>query len=218
MYMNSNEKIYIIIILTLFYIYFSKKCKYSETFSNNTVLSDQVVPHLKILTNISELMQNGLEKEELIISKSLNLLPRGIIMTFYGEHIPEGWTLCDGNNGTPNLIGNFILGDDRLSPLIGQSKHINLKQLPSHTHTGETDKDVFHNHYTGIEDIFSEKNDLTYRAGGGMVIYENEKKEKNLDITDNDGNHQHKFRTEETGKGNLIGLPPYMTLKYIMKL
>ncbi len=214
MYMNINEKIYIVIILTLFYIYFCKKCRYSETFSNNTVLSDQILPHLKILTNISELMQNGLEKEELIISKSFNLLPRGIIMTFYGEHIPEGWTLCDGNNGTPNLIGNFILGDDRLSPLIGQSKHINLNQLPSHNHTGKSDKeDVFHNHYTGIEDLFSEKK----RSMLEITAYEKDK-EKNLDITDNDGNHQHKFTTDEIGKGNLIGLPPYITLKYIMKL
>lgn len=23
---------------------------------------------------------------------------------------PEGWTVCDGNNGTPNLVGNFIRG------------------------------------------------------------------------------------------------------------
>jgi hypothetical protein len=30
--------------------------------------------------------------------------------SYGGNTIPTGWTLCDGNNSTPNLIGNFILG------------------------------------------------------------------------------------------------------------
>jgi hypothetical protein len=24
------------------------------------------------------------------------------------SEIPEGWAICDGTNGTPNLIGRFI--------------------------------------------------------------------------------------------------------------
>nr|DAO59156.1 MAG TPA: LONG TAIL FIBER PROTEIN P37 PROTEIN, FIBER PROTEIN.2A [Bacteriophage sp.]DAX00354.1 MAG TPA: LONG TAIL FIBER PROTEIN P37 PROTEIN, FIBER PROTEIN.2A [Bacteriophage sp.] len=24
------------------------------------------------------------------------------------SEIPEGWAVCDGNNGTPNLVGKFI--------------------------------------------------------------------------------------------------------------
>jgi len=30
--------------------------------------------------------------------------------------IPEGWKLCDGNNDTPDLRGNFILGVDPTKP------------------------------------------------------------------------------------------------------
>ncbi|NDO82514.1 hypothetical protein CJP72_17535 [Citrobacter sp. NCU1] len=33
-----------------------------------------------------------------------------MIMMFSGTTIPQGWVLCDGNNGTPNLIDRFILG------------------------------------------------------------------------------------------------------------
>ncbi|AWK41519.1 hypothetical protein GPY51_05250 [Photorhabdus laumondii subsp. laumondii] len=38
------------------------------------------------------------------------VLPRGMIVMFSGKSVPTGWTLCDGNNGTPNLIDRFILG------------------------------------------------------------------------------------------------------------
>lgn len=36
----------------------------------------------------------------------------GMIMLWYGsiDTIPTGWTLCDGQNGTPNLTGRFIRG------------------------------------------------------------------------------------------------------------
>ena len=37
-------------------------------------------------------------------------IPIGTIIMFSGEHIPDGWFLCDGNNNTPNLINKFILG------------------------------------------------------------------------------------------------------------
>ncbi|NHB88443.1 tail fiber protein [Photorhabdus tasmaniensis] len=40
------------------------------------------------------------------------VLPRGMIVMFSGSRVPTGWALCDGNNGTPNLIDRFILGGD----------------------------------------------------------------------------------------------------------
>lgn len=39
-------------------------------------------------------------------------LPIGTIIAFHGEEIPEGWAICDGKNGTPNLIGKFITGGE----------------------------------------------------------------------------------------------------------
>lgn len=38
--------------------------------------------------------------------------PKGAIMMWSGtmENIPQGWALCDGQNGTPNLQGRFIVG------------------------------------------------------------------------------------------------------------
>ena len=36
----------------------------------------------------------------------------GMIMLWYGSiaTIPSGWGLCDGNNGTPDLVGIFVMG------------------------------------------------------------------------------------------------------------
>lgn len=38
------------------------------------------------------------------------LLPIGSIIMFGGSQIPEGWQICNGSNGTPNLSGYFIKG------------------------------------------------------------------------------------------------------------
>ncbi|SFU61259.1 tail fiber protein [Xenorhabdus koppenhoeferi] len=38
------------------------------------------------------------------------VLPTGIIVMFSGSNIPTGWALCDGKNGTPDLIDRFIMG------------------------------------------------------------------------------------------------------------
>lgn len=37
-------------------------------------------------------------------------IPKGVIVMWSGEvdEIPEGWALCDGENGTPDLRGKFI--------------------------------------------------------------------------------------------------------------
>jgi len=46
----------------------------------------------------------------IVDARLLNLLPVGTIVAFSGRTIPLNWAVCDGNNGTPNLTGKFILG------------------------------------------------------------------------------------------------------------
>lgn len=40
-----------------------------------------------------------------------NGVPAGAILMWSGTHatIPGGWALCDGNNGTPNLVNKFVV-------------------------------------------------------------------------------------------------------------
>lgn len=44
-------------------------------------------------------------------------LPAGTIVMFNGSSdIPEGWAICDGRNGTPNLIDKFIVAGTNVGP------------------------------------------------------------------------------------------------------
>ena len=47
-------------------------------------------------------------------------IPKGLISLFSGSTIPTGWVLCDGYNGTPNLIDRFVMGG-KPSNVHGQS-------------------------------------------------------------------------------------------------
>lgn len=44
---------------------------------------------------------------------AVGAVPSGTITMFYGPYggsVPPGWVLCDGTNGTPNMIGMYPLG------------------------------------------------------------------------------------------------------------
>lgn len=41
-----------------------------------------------------------------------NSLPKGSIIMWHGDNIPEGWSLCDGTQGTPNLREMFVVNSD----------------------------------------------------------------------------------------------------------
>ena len=52
--------------------------------------------------------------------------------------MPEGWAVCDGQNGTPDLRGRFILGVSETHPMgeTGGEEEVTLtvEQMPSHEH------------------------------------------------------------------------------------
>lgn len=39
----------------------------------------------------------------------LKCLPTGMIVEYYGSTIPNGWHLCDGTSGTPDLRDKFTI-------------------------------------------------------------------------------------------------------------
>jgi microcystin-dependent protein len=78
---------------------------------------------------------------------SLNFLPTGIIVAWRGSTAPSGWEICNGDNGTPDLRGRFILGQGSgvgLTPRVydtsGGVETVTLTttQIPSHTHNYST--------------------------------------------------------------------------------
>ena len=69
-------------------------------------------------------------------------VPSGCILMWSGptSTIPNGWHLCDGSNGTPDLRNRFIVGAGSTYGTGDtggtNSVQLTLNQIPSRTHSG----------------------------------------------------------------------------------
>lgn len=69
-----------------------------------------------------------------------NVVPSGIICMWSGEStaIPNGWHLCDGSSGTPDLRDRFIVGAGdtyKVKDTGGEATHtLTTNEMPSHNH------------------------------------------------------------------------------------
>lgn len=75
-----------------------------------------------------------------IASLSSGWIPSGFIGIWSGssDNIPDGWALCDGTNGTPDLRGRFVLGSSTAHAIGskgGEEKHtLTVAELANHAH------------------------------------------------------------------------------------
>lgn len=131
-------------------------------------------------------------------SYHLTRVPVGTIVIWSGsvESIPENWHLCDGTEGTPNLIDRFVLGvgpGATYAPqpgLTGGAATVTLttSHLPSHSHT----------YYS-------------YTASGSNTTYARAYESK--------GATTKSSTTSSTGSNSAHNnMPPYYALCYIMKI
>lgn len=122
-------------------------------------------------------------------------VPAGSIIPWYGNlaNIPDGFALCDGKNGTPDLRDRFLVGAGnayKLGDIGGENKHqLTIDEMPKHEH-------VVYSGYYG-SNIYSISCDGS--SYGGTF------KDKHL-TQPSGGNQPHENR------------PPYYALYYIMKL
>lgn len=133
-----------------------------------------------------------------------------IIATFNGppSQIPPKWLLCDGNNGTPNLIDKFIKGAATLGE-VGQTatpthSHSLSPTAPAHSH-GTTSDSGAHTHYisstkTGASGLSSYQADKDYAM---------ETRSHSHSTSSTSPSHSHQ-------SGESISVPPYYKLCYIM--
>ncbi|MCI8714297.1 MAG: hypothetical protein HFF66_00680 [Oscillospiraceae bacterium] len=131
-------------------------------------------------------------------SLGLEGVPSGCILAYSGEAetVPEGWAVCDGQNGTPDLRGRFILGVSETHPMgeTGGAEEVTLtaEQLPSHSH---------------------KVNYTTIRYDNGTQNIDNSIRDSGL------GNPAGQVNTRTTGGSQPHpNMPPYYALIYIMKL
>jgi hypothetical protein len=150
------------------------------------------------------------------LAQGLSGVPRGTIVMWSGalRDIPSGWQLCDGTNGTPNLLDRFVLavaaGQDPGESGGSHFKTLSAANLPAHQHTFTTSNDGSHSHYSHIEndDGFSSgssKSGADDTGGNGLG-------------TTSNGSHSHSGTTNATGSGTAIDIrPAYYRLAFIMK-
>ena len=71
------------------------------------------------------------------------IVPVTGIILWSGSTVPDGWALCDGTHGTPNLSGRFIVGAGQGNGLSnyavgetgGEERHkLTVEEMPSHRH------------------------------------------------------------------------------------
>lgn len=133
----------------------------------------------------------------------------GLIVLWSGAivDIPNGWALCDGNNGTPDLRNRFIVGaGDIYNP--GAAGGSN-----THNHTGTTD--VAYDSYDGET---SEDNDCL--ESGDYL--DSSPEYPDMDFCTQ--GHTHWYYGDTDGHDHVLyvnnenHLPPYYALAYIMKL
>ncbi len=124
-FIGLNSKLYDVI--------FKKRCnfpRYDENIEIPEDFSDQkynaIVPNINWIKELLKLA-----------------VPSGTIAMFNGKaELPEGWAICDGTNGTPNLVGEFIKAvasanevEDNDS-ILDENNELILSQdyLPKHSH------------------------------------------------------------------------------------
>lgn len=74
-----------------------------------------------------------------------NSLPKGSIIMFNSaENIPDKWQICDGTNGTPNLVDKFIKAGTTLKEeSMELTKYVSSTETPGETTSGQTEENKY---------------------------------------------------------------------------
>jgi hypothetical protein len=144
-------------------------------------------------------------------------LPPGAVIMWAGSisTIPDGWVLCDGTNGTPDLRDKFIVAarqDDDSVPKTNVTGSLTLTGgSATHTHGAGSYTVPAHTHSGTVAECDVSQ---TFAA----TDYEGERAQ----LAKSD--HTHQLTISPSGGGQLTGtageagsLPPYYALAFIMK-
>jgi len=135
-----------------------------------------------------------------------NGMPKGGIIMWSGAlgQIPDGWALCDGTNGTPDLRDRFVVGAGSSyakGQTGGEPAHVlTVAEMPSHSHTLPGKILLAEQSSTGLNSGLTNSG-LGYTKVG--AIYDSS---PGASLPNTGGGQSHN------------NLPPYYALAFIMKL
>ena len=120
------------------------------------------------------------------------VFPQGLILPWYAKDgkVPNGWAICDGSNGTPDLRGRFLMGVSDFADVGKRGGEPSIPASPSHGHGGRTSDQNTTGELTTCKGTCRGR----LRSHTHVIIA--------------DGQHNHKGENR----------PPYTTVLFIMKL
>jgi microcystin-dependent protein len=133
-------------------------------------------------------------------------IPSGVICMWSGasSEIPDGWALCNGSNGTPDLRNRFIVGAGSSYTVgaTGGSDTVTLtdSQMPKHSHTVMPSA-------SGLTYVTESSGVFQYNSFSGSTSWQGyHYRDGSITCTSSGGGSSHENR------------PPYYALCFIMKL
>jgi hypothetical protein len=153
--------------------------------------------------------------------------PRGVILMWSGSvnDIPEGYVICDGNNGTPNLVDRFIKAttgntgpidntDTEVENSVRTNKiKLSMNHLPKHTHS-----------LSGVAIEMAPTDDVTVNSGASISYMAGSESATLTNVSVGSESHSHNISSGAvTGDGdfpnNSFNIEPQAyALIFIMKL
>lgn len=129
----------------------------------------------------------------------------GIIAMWSGTlaNIPDGWLLCDGNNGTPNMLGRFPVCVPNAETEPGSTGGSISKTSNSHSHafSGSIGYSGAHNHSYSTTYFYAGLGDVPVMTGISAV-----------------GDHTHSMPSLSSATVTIAdGRPPYFELAFVMR-
>lgn len=142
-------------------------------------------------------------------------IPSGFIGIWSGseDNVPDGWHICDGTEGTPDLRDKFVLGAGESHP-VGEdggeeTVTLGITNMPSHAH------DMYLYNGSGSNNsLLTNGLAITNSSGAPITTY-------GIKAAADSSMKGSIFSniTRNKGSGNAHNnMPPYYTLCYIMKL
>jgi len=139
-----------------------------------------------------------------------NGVPSGVITMWGGaiSNIPDGWALCDGTNGTPDLQDRFVVGAGNNYSVNStggsDTVQLTLDQIPSHNHNALV------GYGSGNDDGLPD-----YLGGNGNASFTSDQSSPQYANTNSNGDEWVNPVGNDQAHENR---PPYYALAYIQKL
>ena len=137
---------------------------------------------------------------DMTVTTAVKSIKKGMILMWYGNasDVPNGWAICDGQNGTPDLGNRFVVGvgSRSLGATGGEESHtLTVSEMPSHQHISPWGESV--DSYQ-----WGKYGNSNLQGSNGGIDY----------------NDSWPYTSPTGGSQAHNNMPPYMALYYIMKL